>query len=277
MERAALDRAIIATYTAAGITNDPATWHPPRAAAARPGRRTRRRRQRRGHATWPPGSTPWVDGSFRDLFDGPTTTHPAGHLVVWSTRQLPDELRAPGMLLALDAIWRDVDLPPRHRAGGPPARLVVVDEAWTLLKDGEGAKFLYRLSKAARKRCAGVAVITQDAADLLGSDLGQAVVANAATQILMRQAPQAIDQIADTFAPHRRRSTPAPGRQPGRSAPAQRHLPGRASRRCPRRKSTRCASATRRPDDVDPDRRAASRPLSGRPPATRLRRPLRPE
>ena len=79
-------------------------------------------------------------------------------------------------------------------------RLVVVDEAWTLLQDGEGAKFLYRLSKAARKRSAGVAVITQDAADLLGTDLGQAVIANAATQILMRQAPQAIDQITDTFA-----------------------------------------------------------------------------
>lgn len=52
----------------------------------------------------------------------------------------------------------------------------------------------------ARKRRAGVAVVTQDAADLLGSELGQAVVANAATQILMRQAPQAIDLIAATFA-----------------------------------------------------------------------------
>jgi type IV secretory pathway VirB4 component len=105
------------------------------------------------------------------------------------------------MLLALDAIWRDVDVPHTTRAGGLGARrLVVVDEAWTLLQDAEGAKFLYRLSKAARKRRAGVAVITQDAADLLGSDLGQAVVSNAATQILMRQAPQAIDLIADTFA-----------------------------------------------------------------------------
>ena len=75
----------------------------------------------------------------------------------------------------------------------------MVDEAWTLLRDGEGARFLFRLAKAARKRKAGVMVITQDAADLLGSDLGQAVVANAATQILMRQAPQAIDTVADTF------------------------------------------------------------------------------
>ena len=108
------------------------------------------------------------------------------------------------MLLALDAIWRDVDTPASGRAdahGGTlgARRLVVVDEAWTLLRDGEGAKFLYRLAKAARKRRAGLAVITQDAADLLGSDLGQAVVANAATQVLMRQAPQAIDLVADTF------------------------------------------------------------------------------
>lgn len=121
--------------------------------------------------------------------------------MVWSTRQLADELRAPGMLLALDAIWRDVDVPTSSRADGLGSRrLVVVDEAWTLLREGEGARFLYRLAKAARKRRAGVAVVTQDAADLLGSDLGQAVIANAATQILMRQAPQAIDLIADTFA-----------------------------------------------------------------------------
>jgi type IV secretory pathway VirB4 component len=142
--------------------------------------------------------TPWTTGSFRDMFDGPTTRVPSGQLVVWSTRQLADELRAPGMLLALDAIWRDVDVS-ALRSASPPRRLVIVDEAWTLLRDGEGARFLYRLAKAARKRRAGVSVITQDAADLLGSDLGQAVIANAATQILMRQSPQAIDVVADAF------------------------------------------------------------------------------
>jgi hypothetical protein len=55
------------------------------------------------------------------------------------------------------------------------------------------------MAKAARKRNAGLAVITQDAADVLGSNLGQAVIANSATQILMRQAPQAIDAIAAAF------------------------------------------------------------------------------
>ncbi|MBT8226214.1 MAG: conjugal transfer protein TraC, partial [Dactylosporangium sp.] len=198
-ERAALDAAILATYDRAGITNDPSTWSRP-APLLRDLTATLQAADTPTATTLAARLSPWTEGSFKDLFDGPTTYRPRGHLVVWSTRQLPDELRAPGMLLALDAIWRDVDVPATARADGVGARrLVVVDEAWTLLRDGEGARFLFRMAKAARKRRAGLAVITQDAADLLGSDLGQAVVANAATQILMRQAPQAIDAITATF------------------------------------------------------------------------------
>lgn len=195
-ERAALDRAILAVYRQAGITADPRTHRRPApllrdlvAALA-------------GDADPAAGQlaarlSPWVDGSFKDLFDGPSTSRPDGHLVVWSLRQLPDELRTVGTLLALDSIWRQVDAPP---AGGPPPRrIVVVDEAWLLMRDGEGAKFLFRLSKAGRKRHTGLTVVTQDAADVLGTDLGQAVVANAATQILLRQAPQAIDAVGDAF------------------------------------------------------------------------------
>jgi type IV secretory pathway VirB4 component len=196
-ERAALDTAIIAAYATAGITNDPGTWARPAplladvsTALVADGNDAA--------ATLAARLTPWTSGSFKDLFDGPTTTVPDGQLVVWSTRQLPDELRAPGMLLALDAIWRQVDVT-AATTGPPPRRLVIVDEAWMLLKDGEGAKFLYRLSKSARKRRAGVAVITQDVGDLLGSDLGQAVIANAATQILLRQAAQSVGAVADSF------------------------------------------------------------------------------
>ena len=76
----------------------------------------------------------------------------------------------------------------------------MVDEAWMMLRDGAAATWMSRMAKAARKRNAGLAVITQDAADVLGSELGQAVVANAATQILMRQAPQAIDAVGEAFA-----------------------------------------------------------------------------
>ncbi|WP_433221873.1 VirB4 family type IV secretion system protein [Dactylosporangium sp. CS-047395] len=196
-ERAALDTAIIAAYDGAGISSDPGTWDRPApllrdVAAALAGQGSE------AGATLAARLMPWTSGSFKDLFDGPTTTVPDGHLVCWSTRQLADELRAPGMLLALDAIWRDVDIPAAP-SGHVPRRLVVVDEAWMLLRDGEGARFLARLAKAARKRRAGLAVVTQDVGDLLGSDLGQVVIANAATQILLRQAPQAIDAVADVF------------------------------------------------------------------------------
>jgi type IV secretory pathway VirB4 component len=200
-ERAALDKAINAAYDAAGISNDPATWRRP-APLLRDVAECLTERHTEAADTLAARLTPWTSGSFREMFDGPTTTVPAGHLVVWSTRQLPDELRAPGMLLAIDAIWRDVDSAPPVVGGGCPPqvrRLVFVDEAWTLLRDGEGSKFLSRLAKSARKRRAGLAVITQDVGDLLGSDLGQVVIANAATQILLRQAPQAVDVVADVF------------------------------------------------------------------------------
>jgi type IV secretory pathway VirB4 component len=195
-ERAALDRAILAVYRQAGITADPATHHRPAPLLADLAAVL--------EADADPAAgqlaarlAPWVHGSFAGLFDAPTTTGPHGHLVVWSLRQLPDELRTVGTLLALDAIWRSVDAPGHTGLG--VRRLVVVDEAWLLMRDGEGAKFLFKMSKAGRKRNAGLSVITQDVADVLGTDLGQAVVANAATQVLLKQATQAIDRVADAF------------------------------------------------------------------------------
>jgi type IV secretory pathway VirB4 component len=213
-QRAALDHAITTTYTRAGITSDPATWTRPApqltdlgAALTGSSDPAGRDLAARLH--------PWTEGSFADLFHGPTTTTspspgpgsegpPGGaHLVVWSLRHLPDEVRPVATLLALDAIWRDVDSPPPPSFSGstvPRRRLVVVDEAWMLLREREGARFLFRLAKSARKRRAGLSIITQDAADVLGSDLGLAVVSNSATQILMRQAPAAIDAVQKAFA-----------------------------------------------------------------------------
>ncbi|QOC89689.1 VirB4 family type IV secretion system protein [Micromonospora craniellae] len=193
-ERAALDRAILAVYRSAGITADPATHHRP-APLLRDLAETLRTDDDPAAATLAARLAPWVQGSFADLFNGPTTQTPLGHLVVWSLRHLPDELRTVGTLLALDSIWRTVDAP----VGPPQRRLVVVDEAWLLMRDGEGARFLFRMSKAARKRNAGLTVVTQDAADVLGTDLGQAVVSNASTQVLLRQAPQAIDAVGEAF------------------------------------------------------------------------------
>jgi len=190
---AALDRAILGAYERVGITADARSHNrpapvmadlhavlvadPDAASQALAGR-----------------LAPFVTGSHRGLFDGPTTTRPEGHLVVFSLRDLPGELKAAGTLLALDATWRKVSDPAARRR-----RLVTVDEAWLLMAEPTGAEFLFRMAKSARKHHAGLTVVTQDAADLLGSPLGQAVVANAATQILGRQAPQGIDVLAEAF------------------------------------------------------------------------------
>ncbi|GLY20046.1 hypothetical protein Kisp01_70600 [Kineosporia sp. NBRC 101677] len=157
---------------------------------------------------------PWVNGSYQGLF---TTGREPGHdgsgveagldvgreqLVVWTTRLLADELRPVGMLLAIDAIWRTVDRPSGERSashdglpGAHRRQLVVVDEASTLLSEPAGARFLARLAKTARKRRAGLMLITPDVVDLIGSELGQVVLANSATLLLLRQAPQAIDDL----------------------------------------------------------------------------------
>lgn len=193
-ERAVLDQAVTATYQAAGITEDARTWtrQAPlladlRAVLAGNDHDTAHDLAARLH--------PFTDGAFSGLFDGPTTAPPEGHLLVFSLRNLPDELKPAGTLLTLDAVWRRVSNPATRRP-----RLCVVDEAWLLMQQQAGAEFLWRMAKSARKHWAGLTVATQDVGDVLGSDLGKAIIANAATQILLRQAPQAIDDIVRTFA-----------------------------------------------------------------------------
>ena len=192
-ERAALDKAIMTAYQRAGITADPRTWARP--APLLPALATALRAAKTPAATaLADRLVPFTEGTHAGLFAAPTTTRPDGHLVVFSLRDVPDELRPAATLLALDATWRAVSDPARRRR-----RLITVDEAWLLMRDPEGAKFLFRLAKSARKAWAGLAAVTQDAEDVLSTDLGRAVIANSATQILLRQAPQAIGKVAEEF------------------------------------------------------------------------------
>ena len=193
-EKAALDKAIMAAYHQAGISADRRTWARPAPLLAGLAAALR------ADAT-PPALAladrlvPYTEGTHSALFAAATTTRPAGHLVVFSLRDLPEELKAIGTLLALDATWRRVSDP----AARGRRRLITVDEAWLLMRDPEGARFLFRMAKASRKHHAGLAAITQDAEDVLAADLGRAVIANSATQILLRQSPQAIAKVAAEF------------------------------------------------------------------------------
>ncbi|WP_433657955.1 VirB4 family type IV secretion system protein [Nocardia sp. CA-128927] len=193
-QRAVLDAAITASYASVGITEDPTTWTTPA-----PTMRVLREQLLECGAgvgvDLAAALQPYVgDGAFAGLLDGPTTTVPDGAMIVFSLRELPDELKTIGTLLALDATWRRVSNPGTRRP-----RLVNVDEAWILMRQPAGAEFLLRAAKAFRKLWAGLTVATQDCADVLGSDLGKAIVANSATQILLRQAPQAINEVTAAF------------------------------------------------------------------------------
>jgi type IV secretory pathway VirB4 component len=189
-ELALLDRGARACYAQAGISADPFTHARPAPLLAD----LCRSLESEGHlgASMAERLSPYASGSHSALFSRPTSARPDGPLVCFALRGLPERLKPPALLLALDAIWRQLEGPLRRRC-------VLVDEAWLLMREPAGARFLFRLAKSARKRWCGLTAITQDAPDLLGSELGQAVVSNAATQLLLRQAPQAIAEVGERF------------------------------------------------------------------------------
>ncbi|GAB4588968.1 TraG/VirB4 family ATPase [Nocardia sp. IFM 10818] len=194
-QRAVLDTALTATYAAVGITEDPTTWTRPAPTLSVLAEQLRACGSSIGIELAQALSPFVAGGAFAGLIDGDTTTAPEGGLVVFSLRELPDELKTLGTLLALDVTWRRVSNPATRAP-----RLVVVDEAWWMIQQDAGGEFLFRAAKAFRKYWAGLTVATQDCADVLATELGRAIVANAATQILLRQAPQAIDEVAGAFA-----------------------------------------------------------------------------
>ena len=185
-----LERAVRACYAAAGISDEPSSHGRPAPLL------TDLARQLTADgdvgASLASRLEPYATGSHSSLFARPSSAQPDGQLVCFSLRGLPDRLKAPALLLCLDAIWRSLEGPLRKRC-------VLVDEAWLLMREPAGAKFLYRLAKSARKRWCGLTTVTQDAGDLLASELGHSVIANAATQVLLRQAPQAIERIGEAF------------------------------------------------------------------------------
>ena len=189
-EIAASHRAVTAAYAQAGISDKPATW------TNKPPDLTDVVRQLRSDTTGRQLASrldPFVRDSslFAPIEKQPADTGQAP-LTVYDLSAVPSELTGVVTLIVLDEIWRNV------RADSS-RKLVYVDEAWLLLRQGNGADFLSRLAKSARKRSCGLAVVTQDTDDVLASDLGRTVINNASTQILLRQAPQAVDDVAEAF------------------------------------------------------------------------------
>jgi hypothetical protein len=144
-----------------------------------------------------------LERKVRGLLEGPmgwllqgtnTLSLPSSGLAVISLAGLPEETRSPAMFLVLERVWQ-------HLRRREPRRktLLVIDEAWWLVRQPDTARFVFRLAKTARKLDVGLTVITQDVQDLLASDAGKTVLANSAIQLLFRQAPRAIPELAECF------------------------------------------------------------------------------
>lgn len=134
----------------------------------------------------------YTDGTFSGLFNAPTNVNMNNQLVVFSVRDLEDELRPMAIYTLINYIWNIVRSERKKR-------ILVVDEAWWLMLHEDSAKFMYALVKRCRKYYLGVTTITQDVNDFLRSPYGQAIVNNSALQMLLRQAPSAVDMIQKTF------------------------------------------------------------------------------
>lgn len=189
-EEADLDAALIETYARAGITNDPLT-----------------------HTATPPtindlydtllhmgGNGPqlaqrlrkYTTGTFAGIFSQQSNVDVNNPLVVFNIRDLEDELRPVAMYIVLNYIWNKTKTDPKRR-------LLIVDEAWQLMKYEDSANFLFSVAKRARKYNLGITTITQDVEDFMGSRMGRAIVANASMQFLLKQSPSSVDVLTDVF------------------------------------------------------------------------------
>lgn len=134
----------------------------------------------------------YSEGTFAGLFNNQTNVDLSSQLVVFSVRDLEDELRPEAIYNIVNFIWNAV-------RGEMKKRILVIDEAWWLMQYEDSAKFIYALVKRCRKYYLGITTITQDVNDFLNSPYGQAIVSNSSLQMLMRQSPSAIETVGKTF------------------------------------------------------------------------------
>ena len=134
----------------------------------------------------------YTEGTFSGLLNNLTNIDTKNQLIVFSVRDLEDELRPIGIYLIINYIWNTVRSELKKR-------ILIVDEAWWLMQHEDSAKFIYALVKRCRKYYLGVTTISQDVNDFLNSEYGQAIVTNSALQLLLKQSPAAIEAITKTF------------------------------------------------------------------------------
>ena len=134
----------------------------------------------------------YTSGTWAGFMNQPTNVDINQKFVVFSLRDMEDELKTIAMYIITNFIWGSV----RRRLA---KRLMVIDEAWWMMKSEDTASFLFSLAKRGRKYYLGIATITQDVDDFLRSPYGVPMITNSSIQLLMKQSPTAVDNIQKTF------------------------------------------------------------------------------
>ena len=190
-EDAILDRALTETYASKDITpgTDPSTWREriplmedlEVVLEGMEGAESLVRRIRK-----------FTKGTFAQFFNQPTNISMDKPFVVFGIRDMEDELRPMAMFIIMRYIWNKVRSELKKR-------ILVVDDAWWLMRTEDGASFLYGVAKRARKYWLGVTTITQDVNDFMRSNYGQPIITNSSLQLLLKQSPATIDVVQKTF------------------------------------------------------------------------------
>jgi conjugal transfer ATP-binding protein TraC len=134
----------------------------------------------------------FVSGSYSGFFNQPTNIKLNRKLVVFSIRDMEDELRPLAMYIILRYIWNIIRSERKKR-------IMVVDEAWWMMQHEDAASFLFGIAKRCRKYYLGLTTITQDVADFMRSKYGKPILTNSSLQLLMKQSPATIKVVQEAF------------------------------------------------------------------------------
>lgn len=188
---AILDRALVETYKNKGITTDPATQkkEPPLMEDLY---KTLSQIKDEGAHDLALRLEKFIKGSLSGIFNQQSNFNIQNPLTIFSLKGLEGELMPIAMHIVLDFVWTRVrkDL---------KKRLLILDEAWYIMKHQDSASFVYGVAKRARKYYLALTTITQDVQDFLTTDYGKAILSNSSIQILLKQSPTEVDSIAKVF------------------------------------------------------------------------------
>ncbi len=134
----------------------------------------------------------FIKGSASGIFNQHSNFDLKNPLTIFSIRNLEEELRPIAMHIILDFVWTKVKRSLKRR-------LLILDEAWYMMKYQDSASFVYSLAKRARKYYLGLTTATQDVEDFLKNEYGKAVLTNSSVQILLKQGTAEVDMVGETF------------------------------------------------------------------------------